>query len=193
MSDESPDSEVVESPEPIAPTTPDPEELTTLKKRLSGKDQALTKTKAEYEAAKAELEALRRWKAEKEDADLSEVEKLQKRLAEKEAEAAEARAEANRIRLASTYPLAIDFYGDDPLPSEERLAALQKRLAATAATGAEDEVDDDVDPNTPPRPPAKGGSTKPLSDLTVAELRERVRKEASQFGSLGQVPGWVGG
>lgn len=192
MSDESPEAGVEES-QAEAVATPEPDELTTLKKRLSGKDQAFTALKKESEATKAELEALRRWKAEKEEGDLTEVEKLTRRLAEKEAEAAEARAEANRIRLASTYPLAIDFYGDDPLPSEERLAALQKRLAATAATGPTDEADDDVDSNTPPRPPTKGGSTKPLSDLTVDQLRARVREEAKHFGNLGQVPGWVGG
>lgn len=186
MSDESQDTGVVESQEAVeAEATHEPEELTTLKKRLAGKDQAYTKLKAEAEALRAEREALSRWKAEREESDLSEVEKLQKRLAEAEERATAVEAEKERIRLQSSYPLAVEFYGDDPLPSEDRLAALQKRLGTTAAT---EQVESDVDPNTPPR--RSTGVTAP--EPTIEELKANLRREASKYDSLEQMGSWAG-
>jgi hypothetical protein len=173
-----------------APATPSVDELATLKKRLAGKDQAYTKLKAEADAIKAEREALSKWKAEREEADLTEVEKLQRRLAEAEQAAADAAARAERVRLTATYPLAVDLFGDDPLPSEERLSALQQRLANAATTGEEEAPEPRIDANNPRRP-ARG--VKSLADMTEAELRDSLREQAKSFGSLEDVSSWVGG
>lgn len=162
----------IESPEEADeapdPTTPPTEDVATLKKRLAGKDQALTRIQQERDRLKAEADALARWKAEREEASLTEVEKLQKRLAEFEERATAAERLAERIRLEKSYPLAVDLFGDDPLPSEERLAALQDRLAATVATGDDEAPEPRIDPNRPRRP--VGGSGKPLTDKSAAEL-----------------------
>lgn len=177
----------IESPEGAAdeaeqPTTPSAEDLATLKKRLAGKDQAYTKLKAEAEALRLERESLSKWKAEKEQADLTEVERLELRAVAAEKAAAEAEARAERIRLASEYPLAVEAFGDDPLPSEERLAALQKRLAATSATD-EDEEPPRIDPNNPRRP-SRGGE-KPLDQQTGDEIAENLKKMGNPFKGLG--------
>ena len=172
-----------------SPATPSAEDVATLKKRLAGKDQALTRAQQERDALKAEREALSKWKAEREEADLTEVERLQKRLAEFEQRASEAEARAERVRLASTYPLAVEAFGDDPLPSEERLATLQARLAAASATGGDEEQEPHVDPNRPRRSPATG--SKPIEEMSAAELK---RQLATYTGvtSLEDVPGWRG-
>lgn len=175
-------TEATEAPE----ATPASDELATLKKRLAGKDQALTRTAQERDALKAEREALVKWKAEREEADLTEVEKLQRRLAEFEERATKAEQAAERVRLASTYPLAVEAFGDDPLPSEDRLAVIQERLAAAAATEGDDE-EPRIDPNRPRRAPATGG--KPIEQMNSAELKAHL---ASLKGvtSLEDVRGW---
>lgn len=188
MSDEVAVADEIESSPAVPETaeaTPSSEDIATLKKRLAGKDQALTRTQAERDALKAEREALSKWKAEREEADLSEVEKLQRRLAEFEQRAAEAEARAERIRLASDYPLAVEAFGDDPLPSEERLAALQQRLAATTATD-EDESEAPVNPNRPRR--AEPVGKKPIDKMSQDELRAEIRRQSTGLGSLNDIP-----
>jgi hypothetical protein len=151
--DEVVESQEGEAPEAVAPATPDPAELTTLQKRLAGKDQALTAAIRERDELRKEREALARWKSEKEGADLSETEKLQKRLAELEQEANSAKAEAARARLAKQFPLASDLLGDDLPLDEVRAAEIEGRLkAAIAASEAEDaEPEPRVDTNRPRR------------------------------------------
>lgn len=158
--------------------TPASDDAATLKKRLAGKDQALTRIQQERDALKAERDAMARWKAEREEADLTEVEKLQKRLAEYEERATAAEQRAERIRLEKSYPLAVEFYGDDPLPSEERLEALQQRLAAASATGDDDEPEPRVDPNKPRRTPATG---TPLADKSGDDLAKSLRDMPNPF------------
>ena len=139
------------------PATPAFDEAT-WKKRLAGKDQALTAAKREAEAAKAEAAALSKWKAELEQANMTELQKLQAerdRLAE---EAASARAEAAAIRLASQYPLAAEILGDDLAKFDEvRVAEINGRLAKERAE--ESEPESRTDTNNPrrsvPKPPAR--------------------------------------
>ena len=169
--------EVVEETTPVE-ATPSGDDLATLKKRLAGKDQALTRTQQERDALKAEREALVRWKAEREEADLSEVEKLQRRLAEYETRAAEAEAKAERVRLERLYPLAVDAFGEDPLPSEDRLEALQERLASAASAPAGDEEEPRIDPNRPRRAPATG---KSIDQQSSDELAKSLRAMGNPF------------
>lgn len=176
-------SEGIESQEsPVEETeaeaTPSTEDVATLKKRLAGKDQALTRIQQERDAYKAERESLSRWKAEREETDLTEVEKLQRRVAEYEARATEAEAKAERVRLERLYPLAVDAFGDDPLPAESRLEALQERLAATSATGAEAQPEPRVDPNRPRRSPSSG---KSVDEQSGDELANSLTKMGNPF------------
>jgi hypothetical protein len=168
-----------ETPEGEPEATPATDELTTIKNRLAGKDKALTRIQQERDAAKAELDALRQWKAEKEEASLTELEKLTKRLADAEREKAEAIASAERIRLEKSYPDAVSFYGDDPLPNEDRLQALQERLAAVATPGDDEEPEPRIDPNRPRRTGQSG--VKSNEDKSVAELAADLRGMGNPF------------
>lgn len=153
--EESPETE---TPEVEAPTTPAFDE-TTWRKRLAGKDQALTATQKERDAIKAQLDELAKWKAERENADLSELEKLQRERDALQAERDQAKAEAARVLLAATYPLAAEVLGEDltKLP-EARVAELNGRLAKEQE-GEPDEPRND--PNSPRR------SRNPEPDVTT--------------------------
>lgn len=174
------DGEATESPEPTEePTTPPAEDVATIKKRLAGKDQALTRITQERDAAASELATLRKWKAEREEADMSEVDKLARRLAEAEARAAQAEANAERVRLERLYPDAVGLFGDDPLPTEDRLSALQERLASATEPGTPEPKEPRIDPNRPRR--AAGGTGKSIEEMTVDELTASLREQGNPF------------
>lgn len=163
-----------DAPEGEAPASTESDEVATLKKRIQGQTGAYNKLKAERDAEKAELEALKRDKAQRERADMSEVEALQRDLAEARQAAEAAEARAARVDLIRRFPLATEFYGDDPLPSEDRLTALEARLAAKSE-GAGSETDEQpeppVDRNTPrrqpPTPPKDRSSAELVRDLAT--------------------------
>lgn len=145
------------------PATPAFDEAT-WKRRIAGKDQALTAAKAEAAAAKAERDALSKWKAEKESADMTELQKLQAERDQLATEAAEARAEAAAIRLGSKYPLAAELLGDDLAKFDEvRVAEINGRLAQEAESESDPEAR--IDTNNPRRPAPKA----PANDLTAAK------------------------
>lgn len=179
MSEEVVTDGLEESPEVAdeAPeVTPEPDELTTYKKRLAGKDRALTEAQRKAKALEEELSSLRRWKAEKEEADMTEVERLAKRAEAAEAEAAKARAEAMREKLARKYPLALELFDEEePLPSETTLAALNERLVAKQSD-AEPAPEPRIDPNNP----RKGG--RPRGDSRTAD--DILRQIDEQFAGV---------
>ncbi len=152
------------STEPVeAPATPAFDEAT-YKKKIQGYTQAITAAKKEADAAKAEAAALSKWKAEKEQADMSELEKAQARVAALETEAAQARAEAAAARLGKQYPLAAELLGEDLSKFDEtRVAEINGRLAKELAD--ESEPDARIDPNNPRRPTPKA----PATDLNAAK------------------------
>jgi hypothetical protein len=138
-----------------APATPAFDEAT-YKKKIQGYTQAITAAKKEAEAARSEAAALAKWKAEREQADMTEFEKAQARIASLEAEAQQARAEAATARLSAQYPLAAEVLGDDISRLDvTKVAELDGRLAKEQATQSEPEPR--VDPNNPrrtvPKPP----------------------------------------
>ena len=68
-----PESPKVEAAAPAAPapeTTQDENDITTWKKRLAGKDQALTSAKAELDNLRKEAESFKKWKSENENANM---------------------------------------------------------------------------------------------------------------------------
>ena len=146
-----------------APVTPDLD-VTTWKKRLAGKDQALTAAQRERDAIKAERDALSAWKAEQEQANMTELQKLTAERDRLAAEATQARAEANAARLSAKYPLAADFLGDDLAKFDEvRVAEMNGRLAKEQAD--ESEPEPRVDANNPRRAVPKA----PVPDLDTAK------------------------
>lgn len=155
-------------------TTPDAD-IATWRKRLAGKDQALTATQQERDRLKAELDSLAKWKAEKEGAELTEVQRLQQERDNLRAEAERAKAEAAAVRLKAAYPLAAELLGDDLTKFEEaRVAEIDGRLKSEA----ESEPEPRIDANSPRRPAGKPSSERTRDDI----VREIAAAGKQQFG-----------
>ena len=108
MADEVVNSAPVQSDEVVAPEvaavpTDNEADVTTWKKRLAGKDQALTATKKELDEIRSKADELTKWKAEQEQASMTEFEKAQAKIRELEQKAANAEQDAKQERLAREY------------------------------------------------------------------------------------------
>lgn len=164
---ESPDAstdETVETPE----ATPVPGSDSTWKARLAGKDRALSAAKKEADEKTALLTELQRWKAEKEAADMTEVEKLQKQVADLEAARADAVRQVKKAQLERDFPLAFALLGEvAPLDNEGKLAEIEAMLKAKS-----EPAEPDVNPNNPAR---ISGTNKAAGDKTEAELLEDIK------------------
>lgn len=147
-------SEAAPESAPAEAATPSADEAT-WKRRIAGKDQALTAAQRERDAIKAERDQLAAWKAQTEQANMTELQKLQAERDRLADEAATARAEAAAIRLGTKYPLAAELLGDDLARFDEvRVAEINGRLAKEQA--AESEPEPRIDANSPRRtPPAR--------------------------------------
>ncbi len=130
------------------PTTDFAAEATEYKKRFAGSQKALNEAIAEKKRLAEEAEALRKFKLDAEQANMTEVEKLQSAVEEARREAASARAEAQRERLARKFPLSFETLGDAAPLSEEALTVLEGKLAGTQT---EPEPEPRIDPNRPRR------------------------------------------
>ena len=126
------------------------EDVTTWKKRLAGKDQALTATKKELEDAKRQMEELAKFKAQIEEQSLSEYEKAQLRIKALEDEVNSTRESAKQERLARQFPLYSQLVNDTAGLDEEAKAAAFERFIAESKK-AEEETNTFVDPNNPRR------------------------------------------
>ena len=168
-------SAVEQSAEVVAPEvttvpTENDGDVATWKKRLAGKDQALTAAKKELDEIKSKAEELSRWKAEQEQAQMTEFEKAQAKIRELESKAAAAEAAAKEERLAREFPLAYQFQKDTSgLDETSRAAALEKFIREAAAVKEQVETAPTiVDPNNARRataaptikPDSKGISEK---------------------------------
>ena len=150
------------------------EDVATIKRRLAGKDQALTKAQQERDRLAAEADELRRWKAERENADLSEVEKLQKRLKELESRAEAAQAEARKNALARKFPAfaeLIDQIDGLDFNSEEAAQTIEEFISKRSKAASEGtETEARIDPNNPRKnQPAKG-----TAKMTTEQLLEQI-------------------
>lgn len=156
-----PESPKVEAAAPAAPapeTTQDENDITTWKKRLAGKDQALTSAKAELDNLRKEAESLKKWKAENENANMSEFEKAQNRLAALEQELNDAKEAAKMERLRNAYPNYSQFLSDTAgLSDDARAAAFEKYMAALSRETAKDKADVFIEPNNPRKGNAESG------------------------------------
>lgn len=149
---------VEQSPEPVAEqpavaTAPD-EDVATWKKRLAGKDQALTAAQKELASIREEAEALRKFKAEVEFANMSELEKATARAKQLEAELQATRENAERENLARKHPLYAQFAQETQGLGAAAQAEAFERFVASVAK--EKTVDSYVDTNSPRKaaPPA---------------------------------------
>lgn len=169
---------VAEAP---APVTNEDEDVATWKKRLAGKDQALTAAKKELDAIKAESENLKRWKAEKENANMSEFEKSQSRLAALESELNQTRETAKMDRIKATHPAYAQFIADTAgLSDEARGAAFEGFMNALKKAVVE-----------PTRQPSEDNVSKPSVNTrkdqaastarTVSEIEEELKKLGNPF------------
>jgi len=121
------------------------------KKRLAGKDQALTATKKELDDAKRQLDELAKFKAQIEEQSLSEYEKAQLRIKALEDEINSSREQAKRDRLAKEYPLYNQLLQDTAGLDEDSKASAFEKFIADARAASEEETTSIVDPNNPRR------------------------------------------
>jgi hypothetical protein len=166
-------SDEVVAPEVAAVPTENEADVTTWKKRLAGKDQALTATKKELDEIKSKAEELSRWKAEQEQAQMTEFEKAQAKIRELESKAAAAEQSAKEERLAREFPLAYQFNKDTSgLDEASRAAALEKFIRDAASSKEQVETAPAiVDPNNARRAtaaPTEKPNSKSISDALKA-------------------------
>ena len=162
VGDESLDEGAQPAGEATDPTTPAPDTEATWKRRIAGKDQALTATKKEAESLKTQLADYQRKLAAYEDASLSEVERLQKQVADLTTAKESAAAEATRLRLQGKFPLSFTTLGELMPLDEATLAEVESRLSALKG----EEEEPIVDRNNPRRPsPVKNPKDKSADDL----------------------------
>jgi hypothetical protein len=112
----------------------------TLKAQLSAADAARVKAQNDSAQVAKDRDAALARLAEYEQANMSEMEKLQK---ERDAWKSKAEAEATekeQLRLSHLYPNATEAFAGDRLPSEATLAALEKRLAIQTQAAVDEAV-----------------------------------------------------
>lgn len=166
----------VEATAPVedTPTQAEGEDVATYKKRLAGKDQALTATKKELDQIRKEAEDLRRWKAEIEEKNLSEFDKAQLKIKTLEETLAKQQEEARQERLARQHPLYAQFRQDTANLDEEARAAAFERFLASRVTEVESEPR--IDPNNPRREPVVEAKK-----ATSADIAERLKALGNPF------------
>jgi len=157
-------NEQTESQEVAA--TQDENDITTWKKRLAGKDQALTTTKKQLDELKAEHEKVVQWKLQMEEASLSEFERAQRKIAALEQELNAAREAEKRERLSKEFPNYTTWAeSSKDLTDEDRARAFEEMIRK--GLGKSEETF--VDPNKPAKAtPAKAG--KRSSDEIVRDI-----------------------
>lgn len=157
------------------------EDVATWKKRLAGKDQALTAAKKELDAIKAESENLRKWKAEQEQANMSEFEKAQARLAALESELNATKEAARLERIRSAYPTYAQFLADTAgLDEEARAAAFDKYTAEVKKAKDAEENRSDDEPVVKSSVNTRKDAT-PTGKRTVADIEEELKKLGNPF------------
>lgn len=157
--------------------TPPAEDVATIKRRLAGKDQALTKTQRERDEFRSEADRLRAKVAEYEQANLTEVERLQRERDEARAMAASAQAEARKQALARKNPLYADFLeatADLDPQSDEAAEAFAEFIAKFKASAASEGEETEREPRVDPNRARKSQTTAAPKKLTSAEIKAQL-------------------
>jgi TolA-binding protein len=170
-------AEVV-APEVATVPTDVESDVATWKKRLAGKDQALTAAKKELDDIKSKAEELSRWKAEQEQSQMTEFEKAQAKIRELESKAAAAEQSAKEERLAREFPLAYQFNKDTSgLDETSRAAALEKFIRDAASSKEQVETAPAiVDPNN-----ARRATAAPITKPDSKGISEKLRNLGNPF------------
>ena len=170
-------AEVV-APEVATVPTENDGDVATWKKRLAGKDQALTAAKKELDEIKSKAEELSRWKAEQEQAQMTEFEKAQAKIRDLESKAAAAEAAAKEERLAREFPLAYQFQKDTSgLDETSRAAALEKFIRDASALKEQVETAPAiVDPNN-----ARRATAAPTIKPDSKSISEKLKNLGNPF------------
>lgn len=143
------------------PATDPDNDITTWKKRLAGKDQALTATKKQLDEIKAEFDKVQAWKLQMEEASLTEFERAQRRIATLEQELKATREAEQRERLAKEYPAYVQFTEKTKeLSAEERAKEFEELLKTGGAPRQEF-----TDPNKPAKQVASAGKKRSSEDI----------------------------
>jgi len=164
---------VVAETQPATATAPD-EDVATWKKRLAGKDQALTAAQKELSSIREEAEQLRKFKAEVEFANMTELEKATAKAKQLESELQAAREAAERENLARKHPLYAQFAQETQGLGASAQAEAFERFVENLAK--DKTVDSYVDTNSP-RKPAPPAATK----KTIAEIDAELKALGNPF------------
>lgn len=150
-----PETETVEGNQSAAPTPETGESLDAQIKRM---EAALKKANSEAAKYRKQAESFEQAEAKRKEAELSEMEKLQKRLAETE-------AEANRLKLESLRRQAAEKAGLPAALASRLQGATPEELEADAAALAETlPKSTKTPPNVPPTNPGGNADGKAETD-----------------------------
>jgi len=131
------------------------EDVATWKRRLAGKDQALTAAKKAADEFRAKYDELAQWKASQEDASLSEFEKAARKIKQLEDELNVTRTEYQTEKLKSNFPKYYEFQEKVRGLNETERAAEFENFVKQFTGGQETAVETLGDVNTPKRSVAK--------------------------------------
>jgi hypothetical protein len=147
-------------------------QATEYKNRFAGSQKKLTETLNSLKAIEQERDALRKFKADAERANMSEMERLQAELEDAKREAATARSEAQRASLAAKFPQSFATLGEATPLDESVLTALEAKLAGG---GEESEQETRIDPNNPRKtPPTPVDPLAPVNDWLMSTLSNQI-------------------
>jgi hypothetical protein len=152
-----------EAPESVASAAPtESESEATWKKRLAGKDSALTSTIRERDAAQQRLRELEEWKAQQERGSLTELERMRLELEDRDRRLVEAEETARSAKMEARFPAAFAAT-DGKLLDETALAKLEAALSRGEPTSAP--VVSNSAPKRPGEPPAPKTSKEIEAEL----------------------------
>lgn len=155
---------------PAAGTTPQPDEVTTLRSRNAGLDAKVTSLSQQYAAEKAAREAAEARALALAESKENGDQELRAQLGRERAALALAQREAALARIEAQYPETFAVLGETAATlSADQLAAAEARFKGVAASG-----------DTPPplgANPARTSSApaKNIEDMTTAELKAHMR------------------
>ena len=145
----------------VDPATDQDNDITTWKKRLAGKDQALTATKKQLDEIKAEYEKVQAWKLQMEEASLTEFERAQRRIATLEQELKATREAEQRERLSKEFPSYVQWVEKSKdLTDEDRAREFEALMKTGGAPKQEF-----VDPNKPAKEVPSTGKKRSSEDI----------------------------
>ena len=161
--------EVVNQPVPESQeaATQDDNDITTWKKRLAGKDQALTSTKKQLDELKSEYEKVQTWKLQMEEASLTEFERAQRKIETLEKELRATKEAETKARLAKEYPTYVQWQEKVAELTDEDRAREFEALLKTGGKPAEEFVDPNKPAKAAPAPAGKRNASEIVKDIAA--------------------------